>query len=209
MIADGPSANRPPHIALEPCPLLLSRSLKTFVLGCVLISGGCDRQSGEPVQPKADAGGETKKISGELDRSMAGEALPAMTLQDAAGRSLDTASLKGTPLLVNLWATWCAPCVIELPMLNQISSDMEGELKVLTVSQDIAQTEKVAPFLAERGLERLEPWLDPKSDLTYALGAQTLPTTILYDADGKEVWRYIGGNDWTSAESRELIVETN
>ena len=191
--------------------MLLSRSLKSLVLGMVLIAGGCDRQSGEPAQPqaevKAGADGSASKLKDTLDRTRNGAVLPDVTLRDAAGGQLALSSLKGTPLLINLWATWCAPCVVELPMLNQIAGDLGDEVKVLTVSQDMQDTDKVAPFLQERGLDRLEPWVDPASDLTFALGAQTLPTTILYDAQGKEVWRYIGGNDWTNAASRALIAE--
>ena len=92
-------------------------------------------------------------------------------------------------------------------MLNQIAKTMDGRLRVLTVSQDMSDTGKVAPFLANRKLDRLEPWLDPKSDLMFAMSAQTLPTTILFDDEGREIWRYIGGNDWTSEESRKLLDE--
>ena len=133
--------------------------------------------------------------------------MPALTLADAAGRTLELATLSGTPVLVNLWATWCAPCIVELPMLDRVAGDTKGRLRVRTVSQDMRQTEKVAPFLTERGLKHLEPWLDPRSDLTFALGAQTLPTTILYDAAGKEVWRYVGAADWTGPEAARLLAE--
>lgn len=191
--------------------MLSSRSLKTLVLGLAHITpaflGGCDRQSGEESQQQAATGEADTKSSSTLDRAQSGEELPGLTVTDAQGNTLDLQSLEGQPVLLNLWATWCAPCVVELPMLNELAGEMDGTLKVLTVSQDISETEKVAPFLSERGLYKLEPWLDPKSDLTFALGAQTLPTTILYDAQGREVWRYIGENDWTSAESAELISE--
>ncbi len=187
--------------------MLLSRSLKLAVLGITLIAGGCDKQSGDAAQPQAERASNGNPLSGTLDRSRSGSPLPDFTATDAAGNTLELRSLIGKPLLINLWATWCAPCVIELPTLNQLAGDMDGKLRLLTVSQDMQQTEKVAPFLQNRGLDRLEPWLDPQSDLTFALGAQTLPTTILYDARGKEVWRYVGGNEWTSAQSAKLLGE--
>jgi thiol-disulfide isomerase/thioredoxin len=212
MIEDGPSANRPPHIllpvwALEPAPLLFSRFLTLAVLGCALLAGGCDRQSERGAQPQAEAAGGADAASAKPDRSHAGKSLPAMTLRDARGNTLDLASLKGKPLLVNLWATWCAPCVAELPTLNRLARVREGQLRVLTVSQDMADTGKVAPFLEQRGLDRLEPWLDDQSDLSFALGVNSLPTTILYDGDGHEVWRYLGDNDWTS-EAAAALLET-
>ncbi|MEZ5742966.1 MAG: TlpA disulfide reductase family protein [Sphingomonadaceae bacterium] len=178
-----------------------------LALPALLIVSGCDRQTAPDSQQEAAAGAEGEKLTGVLDRSQEGRAMPAFTLSDAEGKTLELASLKGQPVLVNLWATWCAPCVVELPMLDELAGDLEGEVKVLTVSQDMQETGKVAPFLAERGVTRLEPWLDPESELTFALEAQTLPTTILYDAEGKEVWRYIGGNDWTGPEARELVAE--
>lgn len=191
--------------------MLSSRSLKSIVLGLALIApaflGGCDRQSGAESQQQPAGEGAGKEATGTPDRAQAGTPLPDVTVTDGTGATLDLQSLKGQPVLLNLWATWCAPCVVELPMLDALAGEMEGTLKVLTVSQDMSNTEKVAGFLAEKGGKRLEPWLDPKSDLTFALGAQTLPTTILYSAEGVEVWRFVGGHDWTSAESAEMIAE--
>ena len=195
--------------------MLSSRSLKSLFLGLALVVpaflGGCDRQTGADSQPPADTEAAGKSASAELtgtiDRAQAGAPMPDLTLSDESGATLALRSLRGTPVLVNLWATWCAPCVVELPMLDTVAGEMGDKLRVLTVSQDMTETQKVAPFLAERGGSRLEPWLDPKSDLTFALGAQTLPTTILYDAQGLEIWRYVGGADWTSAQSARLIAE--
>ena len=130
-----------------------------------------------------------------------------MEIHDASGRSLKLRSLLGKPLLINLWATWCAPCIAELPMLDRVAVERAENMKVLAVSQDMSRTEKVGPFLAQNGAPHLGPWIDPETDLTFALGAQTLPTTVLYDAAGKEIWRYIGGRDWTSTASAELLDE--
>jgi thiol-disulfide isomerase/thioredoxin len=224
MIEDGPSANRPPHIllpdwVLEPV-LSISRSLKTAVLACTVVAcavlaGGCDRQSGEPAQPQAsgkaaassDGGAPANAPQGKLDRSHKGSRLADMVLTDGAGRSLRLPSLIGKPLLVNLWATWCAPCIVELPSLDKLAGARAATLKVLTVSQDMQQPQKVAPFLAERGIKHLEPWLDPKNDLAFQYEANTLPTTILYDAQGREVWRYVGAHDWSNAETAALLAE--
>lgn len=172
------------------------------------MAGGCDRQSGESAQQQAaestPAGGEA--ASGVIDRSHRGSELPDFTLSDQQGKQLRLQSLKGKPLLINLWATWCGPCVAELPMLGKLAVERVGELKVLTVSQDM-QTEKVAPFLAAHGMPHLEAWLDPKNDLTFHYGTGTLPTTVLYDAKGREVWRYVGAHDWSSAETAEMLKE--
>jgi thiol-disulfide isomerase/thioredoxin len=110
-------------------------------------------------------------------------------------------------VLINLWATWCAPCVVELPTLNAIAGRADLNLAVVTISQDMAQTEKVQPFLDQRGLAQLPAWLDTKGDLAFHYGVQTLPATIYYDAAGKEIWRFMGERDWRSEESMDLLGE--
>ena len=144
---------------------------------------------------------------GVIDRTHKGKALPDLTLRDQQGGELKLAGLKGKPALINLWATWCAPCIAELPTLNAMANRADLKLAVVTVSQDMAQTEKVQPFLDQRGLAQLPGWLDPKGDLAFHYGVQTLPSTILYDAAGHEVWRYTGERDWGSAESMALLAE--
>ena len=190
--------------------MLLSRSLKAVVLGCTLLVpvflGGCDKQSSEEAQPQLSGSSEEAPM-GVIDRSHAGDPLPEFTLTDSEGRKKPLADFTGKPLLINLWATWCAPCVVELPMLDSLAAKPDGELKVLTVSQDSGQPEKVAAFLEERGLDKLEPWLDPENDLSFHYATGTLPTTILYDAKGREVWRLVGGHDWTSEESAKILAE--
>ena len=193
--------------------MLLSRSLKLAFLGLALTAPvlltGCDRQSGKAAQPAASASADGSAASGEsgaaLDRSHKGSQLPDMTLADIAGKKLNLASLKGKPLLINLWATWCAPCVAELPQLDRLAAS--GRLRVLTVSQDSGKPEEVAKFLKDRGVTTLEPWLDPANDLIAQYNAGTLPTSILYDATGREVWRFIGPRDWDSAETAALLAE--
>lgn len=187
---------------------MLSRSLKLTVLGLAVSIAGCNRESDQKAQPAAAAtGAKAETPKGVLDRSHKGSPMPDFTLTDASGKSAGLTSFKGKPLLLNLWATWCAPCVVELPTLDRLAADKAGALKVLAVSQDMTKTESVAPFLAGKGVAHLEPWLDPKNDLAFHYEASTLPTTILYDAQGREVWRYVGGHDWTGAEAAKLIAE--
>jgi thiol-disulfide isomerase/thioredoxin len=185
--------------------LLLSRSLTCAVLVLALGAAGCDRETAKQAQPQASPAGA--QPGAKLDRSKRGTALPAITVQDADGKSLALASLKGKPALVNLWATWCAPCVVELPTLNAIANRADLNLAVVTISQDMGSPEKIQPFLDQRGLAQLPAWLDAKGDMAFHYGAQTLPATILYDADGIEVWRYLGDRDWGSEESLALLAE--
>ncbi|HEX4847987.1 MAG TPA: TlpA disulfide reductase family protein [Novosphingobium sp.] len=114
-----------------------------------------------------------------LDRSRKGSEMPDFTLTDPAGKQVQLASFKGKPVLINLWATWCAPCVAELPALDKLAAQTEGKLTVLAINQDSGQPEKAGEFLKQRGVTRLHPWLDPKNDLAFQFGAETLPITIL------------------------------
>ncbi len=133
--------------------------------------------------------------------------MPDFTLSDPAGQQLNMQSLKGKPVLVNLWATWCAPCVAELPALDKLAATLDGKVKVLTVNQDSGEPQKAGEFLKQRGVTRLEAWLDPKNDLAFQFGAETLPVTVMYDSQGREVWRVAGPKEWGDAETMELIAE--
>ncbi|MEO5972015.1 MAG: TlpA disulfide reductase family protein, partial [Sphingomicrobium sp.] len=113
------------------------------------------------------------------------------------------------PVLVNLWATWCAPCVKELPTLDKLahSHDVDGRLGVIAVSQDRAPHGSVKAFLAEHKIGALGAFHDPDMALSGALDAQVLPTSVLFDRQGREVWRYVGDLDWTGAEAEKLLAE--
>lgn len=184
--------------------MLSSRSFTIPALAFCLLVGGCDRQSAAPAQPEA-SGKAAGSEAGVLDRTRKGSELPDFTLRDGSGKELQLKRLRGEPLLINLWATWCAPCVAELPALDRLAQ--RGRIRVLTVSQDMGQPEKVAAFLRQRGVTRLEPWLDPANDLAFHYGAQTLPSSIVYDAQGREVWRVSGPLEWDGAEAARLLSE--
>ena len=176
----------------------------------LLLVAGCDRQN--PAAPQA--GGENNAaeavLSGKgVDRSHKGEAAPAVTFKNPDDGDFTLAKFKGTPVLVNLWASWCAPCIKELPTLQvlEAAQAQDGKLGVIAVSQDQAPQGSVEAFLAERDLGRFALYHDKDMKLTDALKVQVMPTTVLYDADGKEVWRYVGDLDWTGAEAKALLAE--
>jgi thiol-disulfide isomerase/thioredoxin len=185
-------------------------ALLPLTLALAFAVGGCDRESAETAQPQENSGAaKDSELSGTLDRTHAGAALPAVTVTDPDGTTLELASLAGTPVLLNLWATWCAPCVTEMPMLDALAGANPGKLRVITVSQDLKGAEEVAPFFAEKKFAHLQPWLDPETNLStaFADNGGVLPTTVLYGADGKELWRVVGGYDWSSAAAKALVAE--
>jgi len=145
--------------------------------------------------------------TGRLDRSHAGESAPATAFEDPDGAPASLPNFRGKPVLLNLWATWCAPCIAEMPTLDRLAAREGDRLHVLTISQDLDGREKVEAFFAKQGYRNLETWLDPQMALMTGLKADTLPTTILYDARGREVWRVIGMEDWESGQAALLLKE--
>ncbi|HXH53959.1 MAG TPA: TlpA disulfide reductase family protein [Sphingomicrobium sp.] len=173
-----------------------------LLLLALLLAAGCDRQKAEVQQGEAAEGVPSKGV----DRSRAGRPLPDRELKDADDEPSSLAALAGEPVLVNLWATWCAPCVKELPTLETLSKRGQG-LRVVAVSQDMGPRRSVNAFVERLGLADLEIWHDSEMALSGALDAQVLPTTILYDRQGREMWRYVGDLDWTGEEASKLLAE--
>jgi thiol-disulfide isomerase/thioredoxin len=182
------------------------RRFAFLLLPTALLAASCDRQ-----QPAAnnDVAAEPAGPVKGVDRSRRGQPAPDTIFQNPDGGEISLAEFKGTPVLVNLWATWCAPCVKELPTLNALAQThaKDGALGVIAVSQDMGPQGSVEAFLAKLKVDELGAYHDPKMALSGALGAEVMPTTILYDAQGKEVWRYVGDLDWTGDEARKLLAE--
>ena len=177
---------------------------------CAAVMGGCDRQSDPALQPKAQESPTAKggtEAAGTLDISNRGQSMPNVQFEDPAGAAVRLGDFRGKPLLVNLWATWCGPCVAEMPTLDALAVREGARLQVLVVSQDNAR-DKVDAWWANQRFKRLAPYLDPKSDLGFAFATGMVPTTVLYDKDGKEVWRVIGSMDWDGPRANTLMAET-
>jgi thiol-disulfide isomerase/thioredoxin len=191
------------------------------VIACLLgvgalLASGCDRQKAAEPQgggPGPEAGKAAAPASnyptGRLDRSHAGTAAPAARFEDAEGQPASLAEFRGRPLLVNLWATWCGPCVVEMPSLDRLAGSASERVQVIAVSQDLDGRDEVDRFFARTGLRNLEPFLDGDMALMSALRIGTLPTTILYDAEGREVWRMTGMAEWDGDRARRLLAEAD
>ncbi len=165
----------------------------------------CDRQKTEAPQAPAADGQASKGI----DRRYKDQLAPATVFEDPAGEETTIAEFKGKPVLVNLWATWCAPCVKELPTLEALEARQKGKLAVIAVSQDMTDKGSVDAFLEGKKFGRFAAYHDADMAMSSALGVQVLPTTILFDADGKEVWRFVGDLDWDGAEAKMLMAEVS
>ena len=177
------------------------------LIAAVLALAGCAKPQQQPAenQPAAEAGPQKG-----VDRSHKGQAAPAVEFQNPDRGKISIAHFKGTPVLVNLWATWCAPCVKELPTLDRLAQShrIDGALGVIAVSQDSGAHRGVVAFLRKLEITDLGAYQDPGMGLSGAIGPDAvLPTSILYDAEGREVWRYVGDLDWTGPEAARLLSE--
>ena len=185
------------------------RPLIALLLGGLLV-GGCDRQSAPPPQAKADApvpqAGGGEELAGTLDISQRGKAAPADGFLAPDGKPVTLATFRGKPVLLNLWATGCGPCVREMPTLDAVAGRAGDKLQVLVVSQDRAGVD-LGPTWAKGKFRHLEQYRDPDSKLGFAFSTGMLPTTVLFDKDGKEVWRVTGGMDWNGPRANTLLAE--
>jgi thiol-disulfide isomerase/thioredoxin len=111
--------------------------------------------------------------------------------------------------LLNLWATWCAPCRKEMPDLAKLQKDLGGaDFEVLALSLDRKGAEASAAFLKETGADNLAVYTDVDSKSLAALNALGLPATILIDRGGMEVGRLLGPANWASEEAKALVKKT-
>ncbi|MDX2202458.1 MAG: TlpA disulfide reductase family protein [Hyphomicrobiaceae bacterium] len=134
------------------------------------------------------------------------EALPELKFQDGQGRELTLAAFRGKVVLLNLWATWCLPCRKEMPALDRLQGELGSDkFEVVALSVDRTGIAGARRFLDETKVEKLAVYADPSARLTSPLRATGLPTTLLIDADGREVGRLIGPAEWDSAEAVRLI----
>ncbi len=187
-------------------PMRIRRSVLLAVPLVALALSGCHRDQAQKDPAKADVAQGADVPGKGVDRSHAGQAMPTAEIYNVDDDPATLGGGAGKPTLVNMWATWCAPCVKELPTLDALSS-RPGAPKVIAVSQDIGNRSSIDAFLESHGISHLEVWRDPKMAFSAALGVQVMPTTIYYDSSGHEVWRYVGDLDWTSNEAAKLLAE--
>lgn len=134
------------------------------------------------------------------------EELPSAPFVDADGRERTLADWKGKVVLLNLWATWCAPCRKEMPALDRLQASLGSEkFEVVAVSVDRTGIEGARKFLSEINVRRLAVLADPNARMATTLKAIGLPATLLIDAEGREIGRMVGPAEWDAPEAKALI----
>ena len=191
-----------------------------FVIALILlVLTGCDKetpgqgQAQPALSANSDAAGKAEIIlesangtRATLSYRFAGQKAPTAPFADADGQDVTLADFEGKPLLLNIWATWCAPCKAEMPTLDALAKLEKDRMAVIAVSQDLEGRAPVLAFFKETKVQNLVPYTDADNAILAAFNnAIALPTTILYDSAGKEVWRIAGGVEWDDTEMAKLL----
>jgi thiol-disulfide isomerase/thioredoxin len=137
------------------------------------------------------------------------EELPHAPFVDADGRELTLADWKGKVVLLNLWATWCAPCRKEMPGLDRLQASLGSDkFEVVAVSVDRTGIDGAKKFLDQIHVRHLAVLSDPTARMASTLRAIGLPSTLLIDAQGREIGRLVGPAEWDTPEAKALIRAT-
>jgi thiol-disulfide isomerase/thioredoxin len=127
--------------------------------------------------------------------------LPLIEFHDQNGKKINNEIFKGKISVINLWATWCPPCVRELPQFDNLVTQLKGtNISIFAISQDKAGTKIVPPYFKKLNIRNLQIYVDHQSTLMKVLKTPVLPTTIIIDKNGMEIARLVGEIKWDSKE---------
>lgn len=188
-------------------PFVLSVIALVVVIGCALYYLATEfshTHSNHGAVIASESGTASAPLSfAFLDRA---RAVPELSFIDGDGRAHTLVEFKGSPVLLNIWATWCVPCRKEMPSLDRLQAELGGShLFVLPLSIDRQGLPVVKAFYAELGLQSLGIFLDQSGSAASEVNAIGLPTTLFIDSSGREIGRKVGPAEWDSPETVALV----
>jgi len=169
-------------------------------------SASCPSSAARAAMMKPLARGEVAAVEIRPDPTPA----PALAFADPQGKPTSLAAFKGKTVLVNLWATWCAPCLKEMPALDTLQQQAGGaDFAVVAINIDTRNLDKPKTWLAENKIAALPYYADPQAatfqTLRAAYKVEGMPVSLIVDAQGCELGIIQGPADWASADARALI----
>jgi thiol-disulfide isomerase/thioredoxin len=159
-----------------------------------------------PFVRKLRAAERLPDLASALQKRQPPVAPPHIVFTDAAGAPHTLEEFRGHGMVINLWATWCVPCVAEMPALETLSRALaKYDIAVLPLSSDRGGIPKITAFYERAGITALPILLDPKGAAGQAFGAHGIPTTLIIDRQGREAGRVEGAADWSSPQAAVLV----
>lgn len=153
-----------------------------------------------------DEAGRSRTGLSRLVKVSSPQPVGEVTFTDGDGKLRNLSEWKGKVVLLNLWATWCVPCRLEMPSLARLQATLGGDdFAVVAISQDRGGVDAPRKFLATAGLAQLGLYVDSSGKLTQTMKAPGLPLTILIDREGRQVARLAGPAEWDSPEAQAVI----
>jgi len=154
--------------------------------------------------------GATTAIAGRSDIPLlaAPKEMPEIVFYDEANNPVKLEKWRGKVVVLNIWATWCSPCVKEMPTLDRLQKRLGGNFfQVIVLSVDEAGTPAVKKFFEKIKIKNLDIHMDPNFKAAGALNAFGLPTTILVGVKGREIGRLVGDAEWDTPEMIDFFRE--
>jgi thiol-disulfide isomerase/thioredoxin len=147
------------------------------------------------------------RVEGQVQNFLLGNRPgPDAQWRSGEGAKVSLADFTGKVVMVNFWATWCAPCIRELPSINRLQAVLGGDdFTVVAINIDTGGEAVAAPFAKRLKIGNLDLYLDPRGATSRAMGVNVMPTTVVYDRAGQEVGRLEGGAEWDSPEALALL----
>jgi len=182
--------------------MTFTKSLRTVFLSAALIavvSCGCAQAMAADTPPRTG-------WMEQFTLNAPPPPVPDTPFTDADGRAAKLADFQGRLTLVNFWATWCAPCVRELPSLDRLQTAFDDtKFRVVAINEDRGGAAVAKPFLAKLGLTRIALYIDKRLALAQALGLRGMPTSYLIDPSGRVIGALTGPAEWDAPEAKALI----
>jgi thiol-disulfide isomerase/thioredoxin len=194
---------------LKPAILIVALALIAGAFGVYLKGEGdgkVEAPAAPPAQDMVSKALATGPMTAFVVRSER-KPVPDVSFTPENGQPTSLQAWKGRVVLVNLWATWCAPCRKEMPSLSALQGEMGSkDFEVVAISVDRKGLEGSGAFLKEVGATALKLYADPSTDTLTKFQAVGLPASILIDREGREIGRLLGPAEWNSPEAKALIT---